>query len=97
MPSPSGHDRKKTTKSFLVWCEKPFKVLSHAHKTAKAVLCCQRKLTDEGELFSDRFVNRPYGTPNTWVQSVGVGILDDPRKTFPQSPSVTAPFTQGSL
>ncbi len=30
--------RKKTTKSFSVRCEKPFKVLSHALKTAKAVL-----------------------------------------------------------
>ena len=25
---PLGHDRKKTTKSFSVWCEKPFKVLT---------------------------------------------------------------------
>ncbi len=79
--------RKKTTKSFSVRCEKPFKVLSHALKTARAVLSWLGVAETEGFFGALTHFSHPLGssrmpTPTIFRPprqcTVGDGVLDIP-------------------
>ena len=67
--------RKKTTKSFSVRCEKPFKVLSHALKTAKAVLSWHGIAVTEGFFGAPTHFTHP-------LSRVDVGIAPYNSPTF---------------